>query len=63
MKGAQVVLTKVDNGWVVSIVRRPGEDFSGSTYIAHTLGGACSMLMAELETCQEGSDAGTQWEK
>jgi hypothetical protein len=62
MKGTQVVLTKVDNGWVVSIVRRPvGEDFGTSTYIAHTLAGACSMLMADLENSQDGSGVEAQW--
>jgi hypothetical protein len=59
MKGTQVVLTKVDNGWVVSVARRnAGDDFGVSTYIAHTLSGACSMLMADLELCQDGSEAG-----
>jgi hypothetical protein len=61
MKGTQAVLTKVDNGWVVSIVRRSGEDFGGSTYIAHTLAGACSMLMSDLENGQGGSEVEAQW--
>jgi hypothetical protein len=62
MKGTQAVLTKVDNGWVVSIIRRPGsEDFGASTYIAHTLSGACSMLMADLENGQDCSNVEAQW--